>query len=291
MLVALCLVVGGSPVPARAAEARQLHMVVLLDLSDRIDPTRVESRHQADIDRQILGKVVTAFVEEVRRKRYVFSRDSLQVHVAPQPIEYRGDLVAMADGLRIDVKTLPLRDRRSEVHRLQAEMVKQVDRLYSMATRERHLVGADLWSFFRNNLEDLLPCSTADENRRNVLVVLTDGYLDFDEPVQRSRPRQGSRTSYMQVARYRGNDLGLLLTPAHGLIPARSDALRCIEVLVLEMRERRVGDRDVLQAYWSKWLDEMGVARFELKMGVDSPSAVGDVVDRFMARPAPLAKG
>ncbi|MBI1930665.1 hypothetical protein HYR99_41265, partial [Candidatus Poribacteria bacterium] len=63
------------------------------------------------------------------------------------------------------------------------------------ATANSHFVGADIWAFFRDSLEDCLMKSEA-KNRetRNVLFILTDGYLDFDPKVQATRPRKGNRT-------------------------------------------------------------------------------------------------
>ncbi len=66
---------------------------------------------------------------------------------------------------------------------------------------------------------------------RNILVVLTDGYINFASA--RGWPREGSRTSWVEVSRLRHNGWeGEFDAKNMGMIPAGTDHW---EVLVLEV--------------------------------------------------------
>jgi hypothetical protein len=231
---------------------------------------------------QIIRRIVSFFQEAVRRKLYINSRDKLRILVAPQPTDYQGLIFESADKLRIDMSEMSPAEKRDRLPEAIETLLAQVDELYEKAKANSQFVGADIWSFFRTNLEDYIaePMDEADQVK-NVLMILTDGYIDFRGPIQVTRPTEGNRTSYMLVNKFAG-DLRSFDAGDHGLIPIRKDAFKNLEVLVLEMTERRIGDQAILEKYWAKWLAEMNVKRSSLKMTHDSPAEVGDIIERFL---------
>ena len=257
------------------------NLVVVLDLSDRIDPRRHPG--QAELDRKLLEGLVGVFEEKVRRGLYLLSRDRLSIAVAPQESGYQGEVLSLADRLRIDMNELNtsrgLRGKPA-FDRARDAAVAGIRDLYRLAGSERGYVGADLWSFFR----DRLPGHLAPEgSARNVLVVVTDGYINFDPDVERARPRQGGRASFMQVSSLRGVSgwRTQLARADQGLI-AFGPVCRGAEVLVVGLRYNDLRDQPVIEGYWTKWLGELGASRVQLLPADDSSALTRAAVRRFV---------
>lgn len=268
----------GATAPGRAPAT---NVVVVLDLSDRIDPARHPG--QAAQDLKVLEGLVTLFEERVRRSLYLLSGDRLVFCVAPQPTAYQDEVTTLADRLRISMPDLNASGRlrgKPAFDQARTEVLAGLQRLYARASSSPGYVGADLWTFFRDRMESYL---VPEPGARNVVVVLTDGYINFDRDVERRRPRQGARTSYMEVAAMRGRtgwqarfDRG-----EAGLISFRGRLDRT-DVAVVGLRWLDVADRPIVERYWSGWLGEMGAARTRYIPADDSTAQMCEALRRFI---------
>jgi hypothetical protein len=250
----LSLALMTSPVEAAGKNRRPfLNIVILLDLSNRIDHEKHPD--QADADRAMIRQTVDFFEEAVKKRHYFLAQDQLTVVVAEQasvppnrPIRIprtpsQIDMKELRKGEKPSRKTLRLKfDKQKQ------ELLQAVDKLYNQAvTKDGGYPGADIWRFFRDSLKGYLKEKNGDY--RNVLVVLTDGYIDFDKEIQSRRP-QGS---YID------------LEASHPLIPVGDFEDFDLNVLVLEINLRdTVADKDKLYRCWGDWLDGMSIARWEL---------------------------
>lgn len=256
------------------------NIIILLDLSDRIDPQKTPG--QVDKDKKIIQHLISIFEEEVRKKLYLLSKDRLCFAIAPQPTNYAPKIPEIANHLRIDMQEVflggkPRFDREKE------NLLANVNQLYEMATANPDFIGADIWTFFRDNLEDYVVKASVNDPVRNVLIILTDGYIDFEASVQSIRPKQGNRTSYMEVEKFRNNpgwekkfdlkDCGLMSIGKNF-----SD----LEVLFLEINLRKTIDKAIVEKYWFKWFDEMNIGKRKLKTTEDSSIQVEKIIREFL---------
>lgn len=253
----------------------QYHLSVLLDLSDRI-----RSDIQVEKDKRIIRGIVSLFEQEVKRKLYINSRDRLNIIIAPQQNNYADAISEGADILSIDMSRMNPSEKREFLPKRTERLLTAVDDLYRVAAENPHFTGADIWSFFRTHLEGYIGQSTSVDNVRNVLIILTDGYIDFSDSVQRLRPKAQNRTSYMQASQFAG-DLGAFDLGDHGLISFKRD-FGNLEVLVLEITERRVGDEQIINKYWEKWFNEMGIQRYDFRVTHDSTAQVESLIRKFI---------
>lgn len=276
----------GDDAKAGSANARQkecqYNICLLLDLSDRIDPRK--DPLQAERDRKMITATVGEFGELVKRKLYVNSHDTMRVAVAPQPNDYRRTLLDTGDHLAIDMRSLKVSEKRTKLPQLKEQLLIQSSQLYDAAVKNSSFAGGDIWSFFRDSLESYR-IDDGKRQVRNILVVLTDGYITFDS--NSGRPREGKRTSWMEVARMRHSGWEQEFDRIDsGLLPAGKNH-GAWEVLVLETAPQTPQDMPVIRKYWSKWLSEMGISHYRIEQQSDSASLEKDAITSFLKeRPA-----
>jgi hypothetical protein len=286
VIVAAAIFLEGAPEETgnRPRKVRR-NVVVLLDLSDRIDPRKAPD--QAARDQEIIRHVVGAFDRLVKQKLYVGSEDVLHVDVAQQPTSYTSEMSTLAKNLRIDLSRVGAAHRRSELPVLEDSLLAGVDQLYQAASANRLFPGADIWSYVNEDLSCNASLRGAD-SVRTVLIVLTDGYIEFDREVTSHRPREGRRTSFMETWRFEGRDdwQDQFSRGGYGLIPART-SLGGIKVLVLEVNSRRPLDPrefEIIKNYWTDWLWKSGVRREDVAVykRILSESLLEQVLDRYI---------
>jgi hypothetical protein len=237
------------------------HILVVLDLSDRID-----QRHSTQVtrDKAVLSALLDFYESLVRERFFVASKDSFQIAIATQPVPYRLLIESIGDSLRIDMRSIRAADRVRVFASRRTELMNSVDRLYDRAARIERFPGADLWGFFRDHLSTYL---SAEAGSKNVVVVLTDGYIEFERSEIPYRQRHGNRADYMMVdpftsgavpfARFDRDDYGLLSVSLGEKFRSNTS------VLVLEACSKQPlspRELEVVQKYWSKWFDEMGLS-------------------------------
>lgn len=263
-------------------KAPRLNVCVLLDLSDRISPEL--NQLQTERDKRAIGGVFDVFEEQVRKKLFVNSNDILRVAVAEQPTGYGETLFRITDDMVVDMAGMKVNQKRDLFSKQKGQFIGKVNELYQVAAANTSFAGADIWRFFREDLERYRIDATGDQPVHNVLVVLTDGYITFAN--HGNRPRQHGRTSYMEVPRYRytdwqhdfdRRDAGLMSVGAH-------DGW---EVMVLEVAPQRTDDMPIISYYWSKWFDEMGVKHYRIEKQSDSAQMVKLALAEFIRQPAP----
>ena len=262
------------------------HLIILLDLSDRISPQKHPAQAQAD--KAIIKTIVGVFEREVRKKFYLTSKDCLSIVVAHQPqTGYNSQLPQLLNKLRLNLNNPSLIVSKPKFDQMKGELLEALDTLYEKAVANKRFAGADIWSFFSYSLQDYMVGESGDGvPYRNVLIVLTDGYLNFDKKTPAMRLQQGNRTSYMQVSYFRklsGDWEKRFDEGDYGLISAKSKQdLGKLEVLILEISLRHPIDRPIIMKYWTKWLTEMGVKKFELKTGGYAPDHTAEIIRRFL---------
>ena len=126
--------------------------------------------------------------------------------------------------------------------------------IYQQALKDDNYVGSDTWGFFKNKVKDYC----VEEGYRNILVILTDGYVYY----RNNLLTEGNFSTYITPQTIRSKRLNqsnwkeIIETKKHGFIPLDLD-LSNLEVLVLGInpvkKDNNKYDYDVLEKYWSDW--------------------------------------
>jgi hypothetical protein len=262
-----------------------LNLVVLIDLSDRISAKK--NPLQADRDIKILKNIVKNFETVVRGKLFIKSNDALSIVIAPQPVDYQFEVSKWAGNLSIDLSSVRITEKRRFYKAKLDSLTSSIDGIYASAARAEGYLGADIWSFMRNDLKNYCKDFNG-EAHVNKLVILTDGYIEFEKSVQSRRLVQGDKASYMVVRKFRGNSNweSLFDSRGFGLIPFENPCTN-LSVMVAEVTPKNILDPsefEILQKYWLSWFSESGVDAnsVNLTRAYDSPNETMVAFSKFL---------
>ncbi len=255
-----------------------LNVVIVLDLSDRI----VKTEGQAKKDKTILLGVMDDFEKRQKKMSYLTSKDKLTVLVAPQPqVGTRSH-----NDLRIEMTTkigatkevgYPLFKKRKEA------FVKALENLYAEALRSP-FTGADIYTFLCTDY----PQNYMYDGHRNKVIILTDGYLTFDNQYSSQRPKGTymRELETMRKAKDKWKEIfaknNLKLTPCSNKSYVRTE-LMLIETAPLN-KGTSVHEYDIVQHYWKTWLDESGLRNAWIEKHDDLTDNIRTKITRFLSQ-------
>ncbi len=269
-----------SPIPPTKTTSSNdnLNISILLDLSDRIDPEKYPSPAMEFYQRDIgyLESVAQSFEWHLLNKKVIQIDDKIQVFIDPEPSDQSlnkkiGELKTHFTKVSVAKDSiLRVSEKYGSISRL----------IYKAAIDDNNYVGSDIWGFFNNKVDDYC----IDENYRNILVILTDGYM-FHKDAQMM---EDNRTSFLLSKHLKTNVLNKsdwqkrMDEKDFGFIAANKD-LSNLEVLVLGINPAKNNpyEGDVIRAYWSKWFDEMKVKNYEIKQA-DLPTHMDKIIQDFI---------
>jgi hypothetical protein len=257
-----------------------LNISFLLDLSDRISDEKYPNPTMSYTDRD-LGYIETVsenFIRHIETKKLVLMNDKIQLYFDPPPLDetinekskelkrsFNKDNISKEkiDQTKIDYKVLP-KD------------------IYTLAKKDGKYVGSDIWRFFKDKVKRYC----VEECNRNILVIITDGYMYHED----TKLREENRTSYITPSMIRKFKLTnskwneTYNKKGFGFIPANS-GLDDLEVLVLGVvnqdKKRNPYGKDVIEKYWGDWLKSMGVLKYKI-YGADLPSNMENAIQDFI---------
>ena len=267
-----------SEIPIKNISKNDLNISILLDLSDRIDPQKYPNPAMEFYKRDVayMNIVANNFVRNLQRKKVREMNDFIQVYFDPEP--QNPDINTLANELKFEV----LRENASIelLEEIKDAYLQLPVQIYESAINDNNYVGSDTWGFFQNKVKDYC----IKENHRNVLILLTDGYM-YHEHSKRSDKNRTSFLTPQVIRRFHldnKNWKSQMETEDYGFIPATS-GLENIEVLVLGINPdpKNAYEGDIIQAYWSKWLGEMGINKYEIKETA-LPVNMEQVIENFL---------
>lgn len=262
---------------AQFNSTEQLNITFLLDLSDRI----IENREK---DIELVSYVSEYFKKHIEQKNLLLIRDQMRVLFYPEPENQK--INEIAEDLKIKFDPSNKEQTKNVWESLTGTYAAQLTLLYDIAEEEgehKGYPGSDIWRFFSDKIYDY--CLHSDSSYRNVLIILTDGYLYHQD----SKTTEKNRTSYLTGPylsktglrnnlnwqnQFHDGDFGFI---------AKRDDLDDLEVLVLEIDPSQVhrNDDEIIKAYWSKWLEEMKVKKYQIYC-TDIPSNVEELIRLFL---------
>lgn len=250
---------------------------ILLDLSDRIDPVKYPNPampyHLRDVG--YINSVAATFSAHIKSKKIKQMNDKMQVFFDPPPLN--AEINAISKDLKISI------DKENVSNKLIAEVETKYRtlpaKLYDLAIQDKHYVGSDTWKFFKNKIDYCV-----DENYRNILVILTDGYIYYEN----TKIKEGNQTSYLTPELIRKQALNQanwsekMTSGQMGFLKANED-LSNLEILVLGVNPHpgNAYEEDVVKAYWVKWFEQMKVKRYKIR-SAELPSDMEKVITDFI---------
>jgi hypothetical protein len=255
-----------------------LNVSVLIDLSDRIDPMKYPNATMEYYLRDVgyINSVSEAFMGHVKSKRIKQMNDRIQMYFDPAPLN--PDINTISKDLKFELT----KDNVSNELLDKIEKAYKNDplKLYQLAIKDNNYVGSDTWKFFQSRINDYC----VEEDHRNILVILTDGYIFYENSLM----KEANKTSYLTPkmiaeqglntpdwnTKLNGKDLGFIKA---------NDDLSNLEILVLGINPstKNPYEDKVIRAYWTKWFDEMKVKRYEIRTA-ELPSDMDGIIKGFV---------
>jgi hypothetical protein len=273
--------IGPPPPPLPPPKHIQYNICILLDLSDRIT-----KNNQVKNDLDIITGLAKLFKEQIKTKLTPYIKDKLRVRIAFQEGQVDPLLVSLADSLTINFDDEKLKNKKNLMN-FDSNFIQNVKQIYSITQQKYFFTGADIWTFFRDNLRHYVESSSTQDSVRNVVIILTDGYLNFAKTIQQTRQREGNRTSYMEVGIFRNdpNWKQKFQNGNFGLI-SLDRSYENLEVIMLEVNPlfpMNTNEFSIICKYWSQWFEEMGITKNRyIILKTDIPSQTIKVVKDFL---------
>jgi hypothetical protein len=251
---------------------------ILLDLSDRIslkkNPNPTMQYYQRDLG--YIKSVSEAFTQHLKSKRIRQIDDKMQLFFNPEPLD--PEINTIAKNLRIVMDKNNA--SKNLLNSINSNYAAQTSKIYESAIKDNKYVGSDIWSFFDSKVKD----QCVENKYRNILVVLTDGYMFYEGTIM----KEGNRTTYITPELIRKNGLNSkdwdkkMHEQDFGFIKANDD-LSNLEVLVIGINPNHNNpyEEKVIRAYWTKWFTEMKIGHFEIK-NADLPSNMENIIKDFI---------
>jgi hypothetical protein len=273
----------GTDGPSTPKPEKQINISILLDLSDRIEPTKYPaSPEHFKRDIAAVKSVVNYFRADMEEKGAFQAKGKIRVFFSPPPDDENINLIA--EQLTVNLADMQTAGKKAVYDSISTWYHNNLQKAYNSVIEAKNYPGADIWRFFKEGrVKDYSIAS--DPSYRNILVILTDGYMYHDASVD----RKGNRTAYV-TGPYLSNE-GFRNNPDwrqkfksgdYGLI-STGQQLSNLEVLVLEINpsDEHPNDFTKLKAFWSKWFDEMGIDRYRL-VKTDLPANTKKTITHFL---------
>lgn len=252
-----------------------LNISVFLDLSDRIiEPKTVQK------DVAYLRSIAQSFTNHVKTKKLILLNDRIQLYFNPEPTNE--GINQLAEKLHIEFdKNSP----KSQIEATNSAYASEPVKLYKLAQSDsenaKDYPGSDIWRFFKDNVKDY----AISDCHRNILVILTDGYMYHEN----TQMKEDNKTSYLtpnsleRSGLKKSNFSQVISDEDYGYIKA-NDHLNDLEVLVIGIESKNLSNPyaiDIIREYWSNWLTDMGVKKYKIQ-NADLASSVEKVINEFV---------
>lgn len=261
---------------------KQLNITILLDLSDRIEPTKYPSSPEHfERDIEVVNYFTELFKKDMEKKGAFMAKGKMKVIFSPRPND--SEINNIATQLSIDLsKTQNTKEKKKIFDNMSINFKENLSKIYSKTIETKKYPGSDIWRFFKNDVVDY--CIDENKDYRNILVLITDGYLYHVNSTDKDK----NRSAYLLPKNVKSNGLRnsnwkeKFKNEDYGYISSRND-LNDLDILVLEVNpsEKFKNDEDVIKAYLSKWFIEMNVNSFKI-YNSDLPQYTKSRIDKFI---------
>ncbi|MDQ8012585.1 MAG: hypothetical protein REI96_09060 [Flavobacterium nitrogenifigens] len=263
----------------KSSASENYNISILVDLSDRIslkkNPNPTMEIYQRDLG--YIKSVSEAFTEHLKSKRMRQIDDKMQLFFNPEPENSK--INSISKDLRITVN----KNNASKelLNSINTTYSSKTSKIYESAIKDDKYIGSDIWNFFDSKVQD----QCIDKNFRNILIILTDGYMFYEG----TEIKDGNLSSYLTPQLIKQNGLNKndwqkkFDSENFGFIKVDTD-LSNLEVLVLGINPSKNNpfEEKVIKAYWTKWLSEMKIKHFEIK-NADLPSNMDKIIKDFIS--------
>ena len=270
-----------NPSESDTNEPKQLNISILLDLSDRISPTKHPATpSHMDRDITIINSIVEYFRHDMGERGTFDANGRIQVYMEPAPTIPNIDQLQRQ--LSVDCSKMDVKQKKVVYDELSETFSGALNEIYTQTIENSKFTGSDIWRFFQNKVYDY--CISKDTNYRNILIILTDGYI-YDEMTTQKIGTRVQNLTVSTIGKYRNSPdpVSAIQSDDFGLLVPQNVNVAGLEVLVLEVAPENNSQKDeqILTFCIEKWLKEMGIEHQAVYTS-DLPANTLHRVERFL---------
>ena len=226
--------------------------VVLLDLSDRL----ISNPNQTDIDTSAIRAVFEKFEADVKRHLVVKSKDKFSVRVIPQknstlPIN------GFENNLTIDLASFNAAQKLIKLNDFKDKLGVTIKMLYQqayMGNKSSDYFGVDIWQYFKEQIN-----SDIKDGCKNNIIVLTDGYFDFEDKSRGlTSENQSTATTHLMTKLKNSNWKEIAEENKIGIIPVTLKPNVQFVIAGIQSKNDDLMEASKLIYLWEKWLTQSG---------------------------------
>lgn len=238
------------------AQPKQLNISILLDLSDRIDDKIHPEQKERDI--QVVHSIVNIFKNKMQADGAYRSKSKVRILFSPAPSD--PNVNSIAQKLSVDLSTIDNKKKKEIYDNIEKDFTDGLNEIYSSTLQNKKWIGSDIWRFFNHDVSEL--CIDKNNIYRNILIILTDGYLYHIQ----SKDRQQNRTAFINEKYLQSEGLRIpnwkekFDKGDYGFINT-GNTFDNLDVMVLGINpsNQYKNDEEIIRAYIGKWFDEMKI--------------------------------
>lgn len=254
-------------------DLNNINVSILIDLSDRIDPTTNPNPTMQYFQRDVeyIKAIEKGFLNHIKSKKIITYDDQMQVFFNPEPSDPK--INDFTKELKVSFDKNTQKSYFALVDKKYSELPLNI---YQSAIKDGNYVGSDIWEFFKNKAKDYC----IKDEKRNILFILTDGYMYHEN----TKFAEGNKTSYLTNKLIKANNLttsdfkNTIEKNTYGFVKA-NDNLSNLEVIVLGINPEKGNpfEEAVIKEYWENWFKEMKIKKYEIK-SADLPSNLEPII-------------
>jgi len=150
---------------------------------------------------------------------------------------------------------------------MKAEFQQNLGQIYNETLEAKKWVGCDIWDFFSSKKVDDY---CVRPNSRNVIIILTDGYLNFSG----HNFQEGDSYSYISE---KDGAKGPLIDRRIGELKDKG-----LEILLLEMNPIKITHRDKMKETLENWFKSMGIEKVVISETEADMVATETIIKNFL---------
>jgi hypothetical protein len=260
----------------------QLNISVLWDLSDRIDETKNSNTpSNAERDVEILKFLSEYMKNDMRNRGSFMSKGKIKIFFSPNPDNDQINLIAKK--LDVNLAEKDVTAKKNIYDNITSDFESAAKSIVDITQKTSQWEGSDIYRFFKNDVLDY--CVSKDTSYRNILVVVTDGYIYHKNSIQEINNRSEFLLPKIldgYKLRNNPNFKSKIEKNDYGFITTRND-LNNLEILVLEINSEKnhKDDEDIIKSYLEKWFTEMKVKKYSI-YNTDIPINTKKRIENFL---------
>ena len=240
---------------------------IVLDLSDRLLETG-----QAEKDIAIIEEAFKIFESVAKKNLILSSKDRFTIKLIPQ----RGSKLnwnLYENKLQLSLDKIEAKDKNKQLVGLKDSIHQILQNLYKEAyhgPKSSDYFGVDIWEYLHNNSSSLSP-----NNYNNTVVIITDGYFDFEN--NHHVLREGNKYTNTNFLNKLNNVNWKEESEKNqiGLIPIKLESkTKFIIAGVYSKNNSDVLQIEKLEYFWLKWLNESGIKSKEKIVFISNSSEI-----------------